>query len=170
MTLSQKNQGLSQRCFCSGRFHDLSNSCMTCYKLSFIEDVLFVYFVYFILVYFIYFILYLTNFARLLKPSGSVLASLGKFALLWLNVPCYKCFLWVLCKSNQSNSDLFGLQFFPRLLREITTVWWSCIFILKLALEFTTGRHDSWQDKGLVLLTEKKQDFARISLYLSELN
>lgn len=55
---------------------------MTCYKLSFIEDVLFVYFIYFILVYFIYFILYLTNFTRLLKPSGSVLASLGKFALL----------------------------------------------------------------------------------------
>lgn len=49
-------------------------------------------------------------------------------------------------------------------------MWWSCIFILKLALEFKTGRHDLWQDKGLVLLTEKKQDFARISLYLSELN
>lgn len=54
--------------------YDLYNSYMTCYKLSFIEDVLFV--------YFICFILYLTNFAWLLEPSCAVLASLGQFALL----------------------------------------------------------------------------------------
>lgn len=34
---------MNQRCFCSGRFHYLSNS-YTCYKLSFAEDALFLYF------------------------------------------------------------------------------------------------------------------------------
>lgn len=65
-------------------------------------------------IYLFYFFLYLTNFVRLLKASRSVLASLGKFALLWLHVPRYNYFLWVLCQFNQSNSDLFGIQFFPQ--------------------------------------------------------
>lgn len=135
--------------------YDLYSSYITCYKLSFIEDVLFV--------YFICFILCLTNFAWLLEPSCSVLASLGQFALLWLHIPHYNSFLWLIFKSNQSNSDLFGVQFFPRMLNEVATVWWSCIFILKLTLEFTTGCQDLWQDKGLMLHIEKKQNFARIS-------